>query len=282
MRKLLAALLLVTACGSGAGQGSLPLPSPPTEALSKWSNFPAHANPRPIVSFGETIEHIPQAGFPNGDRKMAWGCNMFVFASGVKPSTDAPNMAIVGVASYPGISSARAYLELMAARSANAASSGGCQTLSPFVISEVRWGTAGFPTDRGMVTMSAWLFDVPEINAFIGHSAVDPSAYWGGGVSTEGRGGRISWDGRTLQVGVGNTGPGPCEADYTAAAAESDTAVAVALKRIPHSSPGQAVACDLVLRVSYISVALKAPLDNRVLVDEQGNPGMVCPEDGAC
>jgi uncharacterized Zn-binding protein involved in type VI secretion len=58
--------------------------------------------------------------------------------------------------------------------------------------------------------------------------------------------------------------------------------VAVAVKSIPHASPGDAVACPLVLHLSSITVVLKAPLAGRVLVDEQGKAGSVCPETGAC
>lgn len=130
--------------------------------------------------------------------------------------------------------------------------------------------------------MSAWLFDVPEVNAYIGHVGLDPSSFWGGRLSVEGRGARVSADGMTLKVPVGNAGPGPCDSDYTAAAAESGVAVAVAVKQIPHETPGQAVACPAVLRLTYISVKLKAPLGNRVLVDEEGKPGVVCPETGDC
>lgn len=81
---------------------------------------------------------------------------------------------------------------------------------------------------------------------------------------------------------VSNAQAGPCGSDYTAATAESDTAAAVALMRIPHASPGEHLICDDMLRVSYISVALKAPLGGRVLLDENGAVGAVCPEKGDC
>jgi hypothetical protein len=283
MRATVLALVLATACGATAGQGATPMlpPSPPTAALAAWRDFPANARPRPIISFGDTVEHIPQAGFPTGDRKMAWVCNEFGLASGVKLSTTAPGPATASGYSYPSIGSAKAYSQLMAGRSTGGNSTD-CARPQPFAITAVRWGTAGFPTDRGTMQMSAWLFDVAEINAYIGHSGMDSSAYWGGGVAIEGRGARISADGRTLKVPVSNAQPGPCGADYTAAAAESDAAVAVAVKRIPHASPGESVVCDAMLRISYISLTLKAPLAGRVLVDEQGKAGGVCPETGDC
>lgn len=270
--------MLVSACGGVAPrqQGALPLPTPPTAALAAWSGFPATAQPRPIVAFGDTVEYIPPAGFPNGDRKVAWFCNKFVFAPGVAVSDSMPGPAEAQGASYPSISSARAYSRLMAARAAGVPSMQ-CVSQVPFVITAVRWAQAGFPTDRGTMTMSAWLFDVAEVGAYIGYSALDPSGYWGGAMTVAGRGAQISVDGLTLKVPVANAGPGPCDSDYTASAAESTTAVAVAVRQFPHST-GPGVACPADLRLSFISIALKSPLGGRVLLDEKGDAGMVCPE----
>lgn len=281
MRAGVLALFVVVACGAAPGQSPLPLPSPPTAALAKWKDFPAHAKPRPIIAFGDTVDHIQDKGFPTNDRKIAWSCSKFVFASGVTLSSARPTAATAGGTSYPATSSAQAYSELMAAR-AGGGNATDCARVQPFVIAAVRLGTAGFSTDRGSMTMSAWLFDVPEVNSYLGHSAVDPAAYWGGRLSTEGRGAHVSSDGLTLKVTVGNAEPGPCGFDYTAAVAESESAVAVAVKQIPHASPGAPVICPLAYRVSYISVSLKAPLGERVLVDEQGNAGTACPETGNC
>jgi len=185
--------------------------------------------------------------------------------------------------SYPAIASARAYSELMASRSVGGMRSE-CPKLRPFVITAMRYATAGFQTDRGTMTMSAWLFDVPEVNAYIAHSAIDPRSFWGGKVTSTGGGigGRVSADGRTLKIPVSNAEPGPCGADYTTATAESDTAAAIAIKSIPHASPGEAVMCPLVLHMSSITVALKAPLGGRVLLDEKGEVGSVCPDTGDC
>lgn len=275
------ALLVLSACGDAQGSGQAPPPSPPTAALAAWKDFPANANPRPIIAFGVTVEHIPQAGFPTNDRKIAWMCNKFVLASGANLSTSPPATATASGPAYPSISSARAYSALMAARSGNGNSTD-CPKVQPFVITAVRWGTAGFPTDRGTMQMSAWLFDVPEVNAYLGHAAVDPASYWGGHVSMGGRGARITADGRTLKFAVVNAEPGPCGSDYSAAVAESDTAVAVAIKSTPHVSSGNAVVCPAVAHVSYFSVPLRSPLGGRVLLDEKGTVGGVCPDNGEC
>src|SRR6202521_1055206 len=78
MRKWLVALVLLTACGPGSAQPipSLPPPSPPTAALTAWKDFPANANPRPIIVFDRTLEHIGPAGFttePDRKRDCGWG-----------------------------------------------------------------------------------------------------------------------------------------------------------------------------------------------------------------
>jgi hypothetical protein len=282
MRAWVAALLIITACGTAQGSAPLPLPSPPTAALAAWKDFPASASPRPIIIFERALERIGPSGFTSEpDRKLAWSCYRFAFAAGVQLSETAPARAMAGgtPATYPSIGSARAWAQLLASR--RPSGSGQCATFPPFLIKSVRWGTAAFLSDRGATTMSAWLFDVAEIDAYLAYSALDPSAFWGGGVNPGGgRGARITADGRTLEVQVGNAQPGPCGNSYTAAAAESGTAVAVAVKAYPHASPGDAVVCDLVLRLSYISVPLKAPLGGRVLVDESGRVSMVCRETG--
>lgn len=273
MRTWLALVVLVVACGPTTEQGALPLPTPPTAALAAWKDFPAHANPRPIIAFGDTVEHIQPAGFPDGDRKIAWMCNRFVFASAVTVS-DAPPASTSGFAT---ISSARAYSELIKARSANTDSV--CGGYTPFVISAVRWSMAGFPTDRGTMQLPAWVFDVPEVGAYIGYLGIDPSALWGGALSHEGRGAWVSPDGRTLEAQVANPGAGPCDFRYTAAAAESDSAVAVAVRQF--TNPGAGGACPAILRPGYVTVALKAPLGARVLLDEKGDPGAACPKSAA-
>jgi hypothetical protein len=258
---------LVAACGALSGQSNHPLPSPPYGALTKWKDFPADANPRPVIAFGDTVEDIPEAGFPDGERKLAWMCNRFVLGKGVSLTADA----------------AAAFARLMSERAARSDSSPQCTTLASFVIAGARLASAGFPTDRGIRQMPAWLFDIPEVNAYIGHLALDPSALWGGKVMAEqGRGARVSADGMTLRVPADNQQPGPCGSDYTAVAAESGAAVAVAVRQFPHAAPDQPVACDAMLRIGYVDVPLKSPLDGRVLLDEQGRVGTVCAESGEC
>src|SRR5260370_22451751 len=220
MRAFALAFVFVTACGAAGGRGSAPLPppSPPTAALAKWKDFPANAHPRPIIIFNRSLDHFGPSGFSSEpDRKIVWFCNKFVLAGGIRLTETAPSRASAGTSSaYPGIGSARAYSELMAGRP-RTTQQPECATSRPFVIATVRWGTAGFPTDRGTMTMSAWLFDVAEIDAYMAYSALDPSSFWGGGVNPDGGGGgRSSDDGRTLKTPVSVAEPSPGAADVTA------------------------------------------------------------------
>ncbi len=289
-RALIVALLFVVACGASNGQGSvpLPLPSPPTGALVAWKNFPANTNPRPIIWL--SVPSLVSA-FPSNDTKIAGICNKLVLQDGLTLSTVVPSQATAkwpaGISgSYRAISAAAAFPALLHVPSGSGG--GMCDGVKPLVITTVRWGTAGVETDRGTAQMSAWLFQAAGVTGDFAYPGLDPSAYWRGGLLPAGNGpgvgGRVSSDGRTLTIGlVGPPDtPGPCGADYSAAAAESDTAVAIAVKTFPHDANGQAVACDLVGHFRTVIVHLAAPLGGRVLVDENGNVGVACPENGDC
>ena len=91
-----AAMLLVTGCGAVTGQSSstpLPLPSPPTAAVAKWSSFPADANPRPAILFGDVVDQIGPGQFPDNDSKLTWVCNKFVLASDLQLTSAGPAVA---------------------------------------------------------------------------------------------------------------------------------------------------------------------------------------------
>jgi hypothetical protein len=287
MRRWVIALLLLTACGPGTAEPlpSLSPPSPPTAALTAWKDFPASANPRPIIVFDRTLEHIGPAGFTaEPDRKLDWGCNKLVFAPGVTLPATAPGNATAGGTAYRALGAVEAYSELMAVRARLAFQAPQCPTARPFVIKGVRRQVAGFPTDRGEMQMSAWLFDISEIDAYLGYSALDPSAFWRNGVSPEGMmGGRISADGLTLTLGMtgGPETPGPCGEDLSASAAESDTAVAVAIASRFHTPPAGA-GCTLEAHFRTVAVRLSRPLGGRVVIDAKGDAGAVCVEGTTC
>ena len=287
MRAAVVALVFVTACSATSGQGSTPLPppSPPTAALAAWKDFPANSSPRPIIWFGEVYEHVN--GFSTNEGKINWLCGKFVLGPGVELPATGPAHATArwpsgAEASFGSLGAQTALTALLAAR--NSASGSSCASAAPEVITAVRSGTAGFGTDRGTAQMSAWLFDVGAVNGELGYPALDPSAYWGGGKTTSGGGlgGRISSDGHILTIGLvgGPDTPGPCGEDFSASAAESNTAVAVAISSRIHGGPN--VACTLEGHFRTMQVRLVTPLGGRVLVDAQGNVGSVCPETGGC
>jgi hypothetical protein len=285
--KWLVALVLLTACGPGTAQplASLSPPSAPTAALAAWKDFPADANPRPIIVFERTLEHIGPAGFTTEpDRKLDWGCNKFGLAPGVTLPATAPGSATAAGVSYRALGAVEAYSELIAARGGFASKASQCPTARPFMIKDVRWHVAGFPTDRGTMPMSAWLFDISEIDAYLGYSALEPSAFWGNRVSPEGMaGGHISADGLTLALGTtgGPETPGPCGEDLSASAAESDTAVAVAIARRFHTPPA-GEGCTAKGYFRTVMVRLSRPLGGRVLIDAKGDASAVCVDGTAC
>lgn len=275
VRYLVLALLLVSACGSAPNRAGPPVPSPPTGALTEWNDFPASAHPRPTILFGDAVEHIQPSGFSaDPPRKLAWTCNKLALGAGVSLSTVPLSAAT--------ISAATAWSQLMNKRSANENNAPDCASVAPFMITAARLTKAGFPTDRGTRQIAAWLFDIPEIGGYVGYVALHASSFWSGGVLAQGRGARVSVDGLTLKVPVGNPGTGPCDTQYAASVAESSVAVAVAVKGTPNAPSDQPVACPLSLRLGYIDVALRSPLGGRVLLDEKGEVGMVCPEAGDC
>ncbi len=288
MRAAVVALIFVTACGgplSGQGSTPLPPPSPPTAVLAAWKDFPADSNPRPIIWFGDVYEHVN--GFSTNEGKMTWLCGKFMLGPGVAFPATGPARATArwpssAEASFGSLGAQTAFTALLAAR--YSATGGFCETAAPELITAIRWGTAGFGTDRGTAQMSAWLFDVGAVNGELGYPALDPSAYWGGGKTSNsgGVGGRISSDGLTLTIGLigGPDTPGPCGEDFSASAAQSETAVAVAISSRIHGGPN--VACTLEGHFRTVQVRLVRPLGGRVVVDVQGNVGSVCPETGDC
>lgn len=273
MRTWLLALLVLAACGAAQGAAALQPPTPPTSALAAWKDFPAHAKPRPIVWF--SVPNLMK-GFPNDDRKIVWICNKMALAGGLQFPETVPARARAtwpsGVtASYRAMSASQAWPHVKAPPGG----SNDCANVQPLVITSIRYDTASFGTDRGFSHMSAWLFDTAY--GSYAYPALDPSAYWQGGMVTTGSvGGRASPDGKTLTLGIvgGPDTPGPCGIDYSASAAESDTAVAVAIASRMHGG-GTNTVCDLVGYSRTVTVHLSRPIGGRVPVDSLGNAGDV-------
>lgn len=271
-----AALLLLAACGS-VGPGAQP--SPPTAALAAWENFPANQVPRPIVLLGT---YSPGQGFDSGDVKVAEMCGKV--APSISMPSGVPDLATATWADgttlkSPAISAADA---LAALKRLSDGSQSMCSNVAPLSVTAVRFGVAGFQTDRGTAQMSAWLFKATGARAELISPAFPRSAFWGNGITTRsGNGGAtVSVDGRSLTFFFTGSreGTGPCESMYRGMVSESGTAIAIAPEPIPHEQAGGGGACTLVGYRRSVTVSLASPLGGRVVVDARGSAVPVCPE----
>lgn len=264
------AVVVASACGI-AFHPAESAPTPPVAALDAWKDFPADANPRPVVLLG--IDPPGQA-FTSNISKIAGLCHRLSLTIALPP--DIPKGSAARwpdgtTVAYPAISAAAAFAAMNRAPGSSEAM---CASSTPLPVTAVRLADAGFPTDRGMATMSAWLFTATGAAADFIYPAIPASALWAGGVTDAWRGGSatVSPDGLTVNFGfVG----GECDAGYRTAVAESSSSVAVAVQAIPKDGVG---ACSAVGVARNATVSLANPLDGRVLVDASGNVMAVCPE----
>jgi hypothetical protein len=153
------------------------------------------------------------------------------------------------------------------------------RTGTPLPVTGVSLGSFRFTTDRGPLTLPAWLFTVRDGLGPFAVVALARQAFRGYDEQLLGADGpvRISADGRTLTVPVpqgasctSGSPPAP-----QAEALESTNAVAVG--PAPVSPSPQPTDCVLpaYLRLVDAQVTLAAPLGGRVLVDGNGNPYQV-------
>jgi hypothetical protein len=265
-----AVLLIAVSCSSPGASSTLPPPTPPAAALVAWKDFPAAQVPRPIVLFA--ID--PQGQAFSNISKVAALCRLLVLTVDLPATTPDHSTATWpdGLAvTYPAISASGAFAAL---KRAPGAAGSMCSGVAPLQVTAVRFGTAGFETDRGTARMSAWLFKATGAAAEFIYPAVPPSAIWGGGLTetSVSGGSTVSADGRSLSFGfIG----GECDAGYKAAVAESSSAVAVAVQAIPKDGSGP---CPAVGIARSLRVNLTNPLGGRVLVDASGTAVGVCPE----
>ena len=272
-------LLLLVACGAPTQPASPP--SPPPAALEFWADFPATANPRPILWFESPG---PEKGFTSGDAKIAAACSRFRLASGLTLPSSTPSEAVANwpdgtSVSYRAISAVAVFAAM--SRPVPGANPQ-CTTVTPLELTAVRLGTAGIYTDRGMVQVTAWIFDGPGANGDLAYPALEPSAFWKRSTLSDHFGGNSairSTDDKSLDYGFigGPPGEGSCHNDYTASVTESDSAVVVALE--PYSS-GNCAGSGADSAVGYfrtVTVKLNKPLGGRVLVDGRGLGAVVCP-----
>jgi hypothetical protein len=274
-----AVLLVLGACGSLPGSGMVPAPTAPADALVAWQGFPADRVPRPIV----LLDDLPRSpGFSDNDAKIAAVCHRFAPPAQPLPP-DVPASASASwadgtAATYSAISASEAY----AAMSIVPASMKGaeCDAAVPLAATAARLGTFGFNTDRGTAQMSAWLFTFPGALGEIGYPAIAESAFWGK-VKTVGFGSgtTVSADGLVLNFWFygAPSGNGPCDANYTAAVAESVSAVAIAMQMMPGQAQSGDVACPAIAQSRSVTVKLARPLGGRVVIAASGEVIAVCP-----
>ncbi len=261
-RVALVALLggALSGCSGGAVAPAGPAASdalPP--ALQMWAAFPVHASPRPLV-VGGGLNEGPRGVYGDGNVKLAL----------IGAAFDRPAHLPVGPATadgYPIITADRAF-ELLHPQP-------GAIAGIRLTVTETRFGTAAFGTDRGNRTLPAWLFSFDRVEGPIAVLAVAPAAQWFPSQLAAGDGGLSYWAGTS----VGSDHPvsfigaqsetGGCGVRYEVKLTESPSAIMVT--RISHANESTAI-CTLVGFVRNASAVLKAPLGARVLVDDLGYP----------
>jgi hypothetical protein len=283
MRLLLSAtLVLVVACG--AVPRPLPgntHPTPPTGALVAWQTFPADQTPRPILPFSNV--YSAARGFTGNNEKIAGMCGKLTLATTLP--AQAPSQAVAAwtdgtAATYQAISASEAFSAMT--RVATELQSPECASAAALPVSAARFGNALLRTDRGTATVSSWLFTATGVLGEMAYPALPRSAYWDDGTTRRswGEGATMSVDAHSLTFTFSGApdNPGPCGADYTAAVAESSSAVAVAVLAIPHSAPDAHIACTAMAAFRTVTVVLAGPLGGRVVVNASGDVVTVCPE----
>ncbi|GAB3660083.1 hypothetical protein GCM10027589_21610 [Actinocorallia lasiicapitis] len=250
----------------------------PTEAaLASWAAFRADRAPRPIIAIGSLPVLI---GGTTGNHKAALADSAFAL-TGALPGTAPPTLAVRlpggSGHDYPAIS-ARSAFDAMAEPA-----DPGTGT-DPVEITGAELGSVPLVTDRGRVTMPAWIFTVAGGGA-IGWPAIVPEAFWELGRTQEASDAamlaRPDPAARTLTITM-RVPPDGCAADthwvFDPVVLESGSAVAVGLRaRADGVNPGPPSACmrGLETRFAPIRFRLAGPLGERVLVYADGSPIIV-------
>lgn len=136
-------------------------------------------------------------------------------------------------------------------------------------ITDIRFGVAPFPTDRGQTALPAWLVSFANVRNLAALLAVAPAARFTPPSITgvTGMGAHLDPSGAVTVTFWGDpSGTGPCTADYSAQTAESTTAIAVSIQETRHTGPGP---CTLMAQSRSVTLNLARPLGARVLVDAQ-------------
>ena len=280
-RILLVFVVALAACGSGSrdssrspsattppapattiagGSGGAPIPDAARqqmeEALRTWAEFPVDASPRPLVLTAGAVSD-PAHGFHTDNDKLAYISGAFA-APATLPS--GPQ----GAAGYPVVTAAQALAVLRAQGNPDSRSP---SPPAPLVITDVRFGSASFDTDRGARVLPAWLFLFEGVDNPAAVLAVAPSARFpaSAGELMPSIGAQLAPEGRraTITFVGGAAGNGPCTADYTVDQLASDAAVAVRVRE----TANRGGTCASIGYDRRVTIVLGAPLGERVLVD---------------
>ncbi|TCO57200.1 hypothetical protein [Actinocrispum wychmicini] len=253
----LVVLLVLAGCATTRPQPTKPTSAP--RSPDAWAGFPVGRKPRPIV----LLHTMPRAHRVDGRSADAGRSSTF--------ETDPPSIAPTanvrlwdGMAVLPTIDASTALRAMLA------------QTKSPPLrVTRVDFGAAQFDTDRGPLTLPAWLFHTQDSAEPLVWPALDPSVFWRFDKvpSPESRpsGIRVTKvDGLKITVTLPHPHE-PCRGKpppaYHGEARESDTSVMVTA--VPEHATGCAPATST---LAPFDITLARPLGDRVLVDGANRP----------
>lgn len=246
--------------------------------LLAWAEFPVDRKPRPIVLLGQPVL---ESGYHTDDGKIAVATGRLQLDAALPVGPAAITTTLPdGVYELPSVSAEQAYEQLRALGSPKNAPDA---SPAPLRITKVSLGTASFRTDRGALTLPAWLFEAPDSFEPLAVPALAASAFWTyGEIGYPSFSGptTLSADGLTLTVQLPAPHPTACPGDpllrYVAEVVESGSAVAVGVRsEVISIQPGARrddCGYDLMLRTAQYEVKLAAPLGNRVLLGPGGGP----------
>jgi hypothetical protein len=226
-------------------------------ALEAWSTFPVNATPRPLVLTTDPVS-APASGFRTTDAKEAFLSGAFVAPSALPAGPQHAD-------GYPVVSAAQAFATM---RAEGSPAVGAPRPPTPLVITDVRFGTSSFGTDRGTRLLPAWLFSFQDVTRPASVLAVDSSSRFPAPSASLGMssvGARLDPDGRTATIRFVGAAPGrgPCTADYTVDQLPSNTAIAIRVRETRREEGN----CIAVGYSRHANIVLASPLGNRVLVD---------------
>jgi hypothetical protein len=230
-------------------------------ALGTWAKFPVGTVPRPLLLL-EGAVNAPASGFTDPDIRVA---------DADKDAFDAG--AITSPGSFPsGPPNAGGYRIISAQTALERIRQSGSGTASTVLTTtNIELGTGSFLTDRGPMTLPAWLVSFRGVTDPAEVLAVDPAALFAApdpaASASITAGSAPGARTLTLTFTGAAAGTGPCTADYAAHVSESTVAVAVGIEETTHDSTG--VACLAVGYSRRVTITLTQPLGARVLVDEK-------------